>query len=377
MKYLFTLFALACLLLMGSIEAKSNPSFDMGVNIFYSSLSSYGEWVDVDFGRAWRPLHVGYGWRPYMHGRWMWTDYGWYWVSQEPFGWATFHYGRWTYDDYYGWIWIPDDVWGPAWVEWRYNDDYIGWAPLSPYAHFNMSIGITIVNRWITPVHYWNFVPCRNFSAVHVNEYVQPMERSRRIFGSTRGNLKIEHEGERIINRGVDVNFIERRGNIRVSRANVVGTEERVGERIIKDSGRERVEVYRPRNDGQMRGGDRKIEQERKEEGRSSNDMHNLQRGENRSGERKRDEIPPAYRNQERRPDQNQERPRFDYKRFEQRRPSSEPSGFRERMQQKERPPDLPGSINREAPRGGIRQREPVRPPAPRPEEPRRNGRRP
>ena len=27
-------------------------------------------------------------WQPYMYGRWMWTNAGWAWVSDEPFGWA-------------------------------------------------------------------------------------------------------------------------------------------------------------------------------------------------------------------------------------------------------------------------------------------------
>lgn len=64
---------------------------------FHSSLSPYGEWLELDAGfYVWRPTHVQLGWRPYLHGRWAWTDYGWYWVSSEPFGWAVFHYGRCT-----------------------------------------------------------------------------------------------------------------------------------------------------------------------------------------------------------------------------------------------------------------------------------------
>jgi hypothetical protein len=31
-----------------------------------------------------------------------------------------------------GWIWVPGDEWGPAWVDWRSGDDYVGWAPLPP-----------------------------------------------------------------------------------------------------------------------------------------------------------------------------------------------------------------------------------------------------
>ena len=94
--------------------------------LFYGSLASHGEWIEMSYGSVWRPHYTGHNWKPYSRGRWIWTDYGWYWNSYEPFGWATYHYGRWVYDDYYGWIWAPDDVWGPAWVEWRYDDDYIG-----------------------------------------------------------------------------------------------------------------------------------------------------------------------------------------------------------------------------------------------------------
>ena len=53
-------------------------------------------------------------------------------ISDEPYGWATYHYGRWLYDDFQGWVWKPGVEWAPAWVGWRSNDDYIGWAPLGP-----------------------------------------------------------------------------------------------------------------------------------------------------------------------------------------------------------------------------------------------------
>ena len=72
-------------------------------------------------------------WRPYTVGHWVYTDeYGWYWHSYEPFAWAVYHYGRWGYDPSYGWFWVPGDTWAPAWVEWRYGDRYVGWAPAGP-----------------------------------------------------------------------------------------------------------------------------------------------------------------------------------------------------------------------------------------------------
>jgi hypothetical protein len=72
------------------------------------------------------------GWRPYSYGHWVWTDYGWYWVSDEPWAWACYHYGTWVYDSYYGWVWVPDIEWAPAWVYWRAGGNYVGWAPCAP-----------------------------------------------------------------------------------------------------------------------------------------------------------------------------------------------------------------------------------------------------
>ena len=239
---------LLTLLIIWSGLAYSKPYIQTSASfgIFHSSLSRYGEWIESDFGYAWRPMHVVHNWRPYLHGRWVWTDYGWYWVSNEPFGWATFHYGRWNYDDYYGWIWIPDYDWGPAWVEWCYNDDYIGWAPLPTYATFNISFGITFSNHWETPYHYWNFIPCRDFTTTRIIDHVQPVDRNRRIYGETRGVEHIRYEGNRVINRGIDVNTVEQRTNTRIRRVEVVNRERGESERFVREGGRERIETYRP-----------------------------------------------------------------------------------------------------------------------------------
>ena len=225
----------------------------VGIEIFYSSLSLYGEWIDCNLGYVWRPLHIAHGWRPYLYGRWVWTNYGWYWVSNEPFGWATFHYGRWHYDDFYGWIWIPDDTWGPAWVEWRYDDTYIGWAPLPLHATFSINIGITLTNTWIAPIHYWSFVSCKYFTTARMVDYVQPIEHSRRIFGSTRGVVNIHSVGDRVINSGVDVNIIERRSNTTIRRMDVVSSDREIGDRVVREANRDHIAVYRPRLDGSTR----------------------------------------------------------------------------------------------------------------------------
>jgi len=216
------------------------------VETFHAPLTPYGEWIDYNQGYVWRPYSVDVHWRPYLHGRWVWTSYGWYWTSYEPYGWAVYHYGRWTYDDYYGWIWIPDEVWGPAWVEWRYDDDYIGWAPLTPYATFDVSFGVTLSHGWVAPVHYWNFVPCRNFTVARVDAYVQPVEQTRRFFGSTRVAPAIRAESNRVVNRGVDIGFVERKSGSRIKRIDVVETSRGTGDRIVRGQNTDRVEVYRP-----------------------------------------------------------------------------------------------------------------------------------
>jgi hypothetical protein len=65
---------------------------------------------------------------------------------------VAYHYGRWAFDPEYGWFWIPGDEWGPAWVDWRQGDDYVGWAPLPPDG-----FGVAYFED---PV-YWCFVPPR------------------------------------------------------------------------------------------------------------------------------------------------------------------------------------------------------------------------
>ncbi len=88
------------------------------------------------WGEVWVPDDVPSDWRPYTYGHWIYTDeWGWYWVSdeqEEDWGWITYHYGRWAHDRRLGWFWVPGDEWGPAWVDWRRGDDYVGWAPLPP-----------------------------------------------------------------------------------------------------------------------------------------------------------------------------------------------------------------------------------------------------
>lgn len=110
---------------------------------FYNSLSPHGRWIETDrYGPCWRPAGILADWHPYYsHGHWAYTQYGWTWISHDPWGHIVFHYGSWYYARNYGWVWVPGYTWAPAWVTWRYTTTYIGWAPLPPSYSFRASQG--------------------------------------------------------------------------------------------------------------------------------------------------------------------------------------------------------------------------------------------
>lgn len=260
--FILIAFILSNFIIPKSIAAPSPTGFGVHVGFFYSSLRPHGEWIELESGvQVWRPFHVAHQWRPYLRGRWIWTDeYGWYWMSNEPFGWITYHYGRWYYDDYYGWIWMPDDVWGPAWVEWRYDDDYVGWAPLPPYASFSIGFGIRFSNHWIAPAYYWNFVHYNRFGSEIRYRDIAPLEHTRRLIRTSRSDYRYDSDHDRIINRGVERSIIERRGNVRISSAEVRDVQGQTGERFTRAGGTRRsdqIQINRPTREELQRGSDR------------------------------------------------------------------------------------------------------------------------
>ncbi|MGC3959714.1 MAG: hypothetical protein QM813_17840 [Verrucomicrobiota bacterium] len=124
--------------LVGPLSTPANVSVSATVQVrakadFDVPLAAHGSWAEIrTYGRCWRPTSVPVGWRPYCEGRWVWTDCGWYWESDEPWAWACYHYGRWVYDSEIGWFWVPDVEWAPAWVYWRVGGGFIGWVPCPP-----------------------------------------------------------------------------------------------------------------------------------------------------------------------------------------------------------------------------------------------------
>ncbi len=215
---------------------------DYDVDFFYESLSPYGMWVNLSsYGYVWIPHNMPYRWHPYTYGRWAWTDHGWTWISNFDWGWAPFHYGRWGYHNHLGWYWVPGYVWGPAWVSWRWDNLYIGWAPLSPEVRFQPGRGVYPVS-YNYPDYYWVFVEGRYFYNSDIYRYALPRERNITIINYTSLHNNIEFENNRIINRGVDINDVSRWARTRITKYELRNAGERGKTRIgIRD-----VEIFRP-----------------------------------------------------------------------------------------------------------------------------------
>ena len=117
--------------------ASLTPAMAQSSEDMAAALDAYGHWVrHAPYGEVWVPDGAPPDWRPYEYGYWVFTDdWGWYWVSddsEDDWGWVVYHYGRWAFDRAIGWFWVPGDEWAPAWVDWRYGGDNVGWAPLPP-----------------------------------------------------------------------------------------------------------------------------------------------------------------------------------------------------------------------------------------------------
>ena len=165
-KALLLLVLAAVLPLSAPPTAQATP--DVSFDYFYDSLLPYGEWIEVEgYGFCWHPTEVDPDWVPYSDGYWAFTDAGWTWVGYEEFAGIVYHYGRWLLVETIGWCWKPDYEWGPGWVSWRNSDDYVGWAPLPPRAHWQPEIGIS---TWVDTAYdigpgSYNFCRTRDFGA--------------------------------------------------------------------------------------------------------------------------------------------------------------------------------------------------------------------
>ena len=230
MKKIFLAMTLASALLFAPQKTSAQA---ISFQVFYSSLSPYGEWVRAaDYGMCWRPIGMPIGWRPYTYGHWVWTEYGWTWVSNYPWGWAAFHYGRWVFNPELGWIWIPGYVWAPAWVEWRWGGGYMGWAPMPPGFHFRVDVVVRgDEGDFGVAVGHWNFIRVNEIASS--NYAFAEREAVPRIIGSTRNVTEFRFTSRGVYNVGLPKEQVEQVTRRRIETVNVVRTTEATRERVV------------------------------------------------------------------------------------------------------------------------------------------------
>ncbi len=245
------------------------PAQPVTYNTFHESLSPYGSWIQIQpYGWCWQPTVVNLAptWRPYCDGgQWLWTDQGWYWHSTYSWGWAPFHYGRWHRSTSVGWVWAPGTDWAPAWVSWRRNDAYCGWAPLPPECHWSAGVGFS----WFSggtrvSVGFGIWDDC--WYATSWNRFCDPypsrwrMDRrdipgfvrnSRQAIGGDNSVNIVGNNNTVIINNGIPRDDVQRhtRDEIRKYAVNDAQTPERAAQRVATSSAVARPEVaaFRPR----------------------------------------------------------------------------------------------------------------------------------
>ena len=336
---------IACAAVMASnpevIHAQVDISANVDINInspsdFYQPLEPYGSWVTVgSYGRCWRPREITADWQPYTDGHWEWTDAGWYWVSDQPWGWACFHYGSWYDAPEQGWVWIPGTEWAPAWVTWRYSDDYIGWAPCGPGRAVLGASFFTFVDvhRFRDHFHNRRDLIVNNTTIINRTKVINDFHRQSVDFDG--------HQRTVFANRGPGVDPIRR------------ATGKDFTTRPVRDVIRETRQPETLRND--QRQGQRPATQPQREAipptGRD--EQRNYQQNPQLNNrEQRQDQTPPIYQTPQQ---QQQQRAQPDQKNQPETRPSQTP----------ERRPDVTPPTGREQPRI---YREPAKPEVPTPE---------
>jgi hypothetical protein len=198
---------------------RANQNLPAQVQPFHTALKQHGTWSrHANHGWVWQPTAMRQirDWRPYaFNGRWLSTDQGWYWHSDDPWGWAVYHYGRWGHEQRTGWYWVPDTTWGPSWVTFRADRNYIGWAPLPPGSFLQASGRLSYRGRAVG-VNYnfglgltrFSFVSYGRVFHPHLSGFILPHLRARPFFNNTTVINNLVNSGGTVINTGMPISRV-------------------------------------------------------------------------------------------------------------------------------------------------------------------------
>ncbi len=239
---------LAATILLSAANPTAQAAVHVSVDFFHDRLEDYGDWREVgDYGYVWQPREVSRNWRPYSDGRWLYTDAGWTWDSEEPYAWAVYHYGRWARVDRVGWVWVPGTEWGPAWVSWRRSSRHVGWAPLPPDAEFDRSVGFSVrvdADYDIGPTNY-NFVDVRDFGSQRLRSVIVRPQENITIIRNTTNITNITYVNNVVYNQGPQYDTISRQSREPIRQLKLERSQE-----LDADPGTVRAEQLRSRVQG-------------------------------------------------------------------------------------------------------------------------------
>lgn len=219
-----------------------SPRVSAEVALFWDDLAPFGDWVWLEVhGWVWIPAGVPAGWRPYTYGRWVYTAHGWTWASDWRWGWAAFHYGRWLWHPPHGWLWVPGDVWAPAWVAWRHGPGWVGWAPLPPGVSWRVGIGLELGDVAID-LGWWSFVRDDHFADRRLRSRIVPGDPE--LARITREVTRYQPSERGVVERSVPVEEIEGATRRAVPRLRIEDVDQPPRRNAQVDG--DRLRVYRP-----------------------------------------------------------------------------------------------------------------------------------
>jgi hypothetical protein len=138
---------------------------------------------------------------------------------------------------------VPGYTWAPAWVAWRHGPGWVGWAPLPPRVGWRGRAGLDrFSDSAINPSSY-SFVDERRMTERHLDRYIEREARNAALLKSTRNATNYADVDNRIVNRGIDVERIEKESGRKISRQRIVDADRR---EASGESG-ETIRMYRPK----------------------------------------------------------------------------------------------------------------------------------
>ena len=168
----------------------------------------------------------------------------------------------------------------------------MGWAPLSPYAIFDIVIGIHYSYDYYVPYNHWNYVNYNHFCDDHVYNYYVAPKYKYRVHNRTKMRTNYSYYDGRVRNDGVEFDRIRERSGRNIERRNVVSVNdpnELTRDRNSKNRDKE-IRTYFANPDDVSRDGLRDVKVVKKDR-KSTLEISKVELGRDRNLDRTKDTI--------------------------------------------------------------------------------------